>query len=288
MAHEDLPVIPSDRSDDLHGLETADSADLTVFLAGNQFMAAAGLMAAFQKSHPEVTRIFYETLPPGLELKQILAGGARFGETILTGRADVYTSVNEGSMKTLEAAGRIPAGGYRRYLGNRLTLMVPAGNPAGIRSVADLGGDAVRISQPDPDNEDIGGHIVEMYRRAGGEALVRRIMEEKRADGTTIYTTVHHRETPLSIQKGTVDVGPVWATEVIHARSEGLAVDEVAPGPDLDARDRIGYYSCVLADAPHPENAARFEAFLSSETAAEIYARYGFIPIRQAAGTSGL
>ena len=76
MAHEDLPVIPSDRSDDLHGLETADTADLTVFLAGNQFMAAAELMAAFQKLHPEVTRIFYETLPPGLELKQILAGGA--------------------------------------------------------------------------------------------------------------------------------------------------------------------------------------------------------------------
>jgi molybdate transport system substrate-binding protein len=280
MAHEDLPVIPSDRSDDLHGLEIADTADLTVFLAGNQFMAAAELMAAFQKLHPEVTRIFYETLPPGLELKQILAGGSRFGEAILTGRADVYTSVNEGSMKTLEAAGRIPAGGYWRYLGNRLTLMVPAGNPAGIRTVADLGGEAVRISQPDPANEDIGGHIVEMYRRAGGEALVRRIMEEKRAEGTTIYTTVHHRETPIHIRKGTVDVGPVWATEVIHARAEGLAVDEVAPGPDLDGRDRIGYYSCVLADAPHPENAARFEAFLASETAAGIYARYGFLPVR--------
>ena len=38
MNKKDLPVIPSDRSDDLHNLEVADSSDLVLFMAGNQFM----------------------------------------------------------------------------------------------------------------------------------------------------------------------------------------------------------------------------------------------------------
>ena len=36
-----LPTIPSDRTDDLHGLEYADSADLVLFMAGNQFINLA-------------------------------------------------------------------------------------------------------------------------------------------------------------------------------------------------------------------------------------------------------
>ena len=38
MDKKDLPVIPPDRADDLHNLEIADSADLILFMAGNQFM----------------------------------------------------------------------------------------------------------------------------------------------------------------------------------------------------------------------------------------------------------
>ena len=47
-------------------------------MAGNQFMAMQKIVAAFQKEYPDVRNIFFETLPPGLELKQILAGGALF------------------------------------------------------------------------------------------------------------------------------------------------------------------------------------------------------------------
>ena len=73
----------------------------------------------------------------------------------------------------------------------------------------------------------IRSYYVDMYRDAGGETLVHRIMEEKRAGGTTILTTVHHRETPLRIEKGEVDVGPVWSTEIKHARQKNLPVDVI-------------------------------------------------------------
>ncbi len=275
-----LPVIPGSRADDLHGLEYIDEHDLCLFMAGNQFMVMEELLAAFRSQNPGIKRIVYETLPPGLELKQILTGGAVFRNRRLDLQPDVYASVNIGSMQKLAQAGHIDPGGHRLYLHNRLAIMVPEGNPAGIRTVNDLGKDNVRISQPDPDNEDIAFHIIDMYREAGGPELAEKIMETKRAEGTTIFTRVHHRETPLRIAKKTVDAGPVWATEVAFARSRGLACRQVDPGPGLDQRDRINYYVCRLKKAPHPDAARRFIDFILSDTAGEIYRRYGFLPHR--------
>jgi molybdate transport system substrate-binding protein len=280
MAESKFPVIPPERRDDLHNLEAAETADLVLFMAGNQFMAMADLIAAFREAHPEIEKIFYETLPPGMELKQILVGGAVFRERILRVKPDIYSAVSEKAMQQLSDAGRIAPGDYRLYLHNRLSLMVAAGNPAGIAVVGDLARPEIRVSQPDPVNEDIAHHILDMYRQAGGERLMHRIMEEKKAAGTTLMTVVHHRETPLRIADGTADVGPVWATEIHHARSLGLPIDEVQPGAPLDQRDRINYYICRLKTAPHPENAQKFLEFILSSAAQAVYARYGFIPHR--------
>ena len=273
-----LPEIPPDRAEDLHHLDIVERADLNLFMAGNLFMVMPDLIAAFRQLHPEVERVFYETLPPGIELQQILAGGAVFRGRRLAVYPDLYSSVSGAAMETLVDAGHLRPGDYRPYLHNRLTLMVPQGNPARVRRVADLGGDAVRISQPDPRHEDIGHHIRNMYREAGGEELVRRIMEEKRAEGTTVYTIVHHRESPLRIARRTVDVAPVWATEAVHARATGLPFEEINPGSNLDQRSKVVYYACRLDRAPHPENAEKFWGFLRSKTAWDIFGSHGFLP----------
>ena len=102
-------------------------------------------------------------------------------------------------------------------------------------------------------------------------------MEEKRAEGTTLFTIVHHRETPLRIAKKTVDVGPVWATEAVHAQSTDLAFDVIEPGADLDQRESIDYYICRLRKAPHPQSAQIFLDFILSEKAQRIYKKYGFL-----------
>ena len=281
MTATDYPSIPAERLDDLHNLETAAEADLVLFMAGNQFMVMPELLAAFQHTYPAIQRIYYQTLPPGLQLRQILANGALLGDRLLTVMPDIYTSVNEKAMQTLIRAGRLKPGAYQLYLHNRLTMLVPAGNPAGIERVMDLDRSEVRISQPDPENEDIGWHIIDMYRQAGGEKLVQRIMTEKRAAGTTRFTKVHHRETPARIGENTVDVGPVWATEAIYAKSRGLACETVEPGPVLDQRQRVNYFICRPTDAPHPENGGLFLDFIISTAARDIYREHGFIPPRK-------
>ncbi len=278
MTERALPVIPSDRADDLHHLEIASQADLVLFMAGNQFMVMPDIITAFKEQHPEIKNIFYETLPPGLELKQILARGALWQGKPFNIYPDVYSSVNQKAMQILAEQGHIRPGDELLYLHNRLTLMVPRGNPANILSVEDLARDDVRISQPDPENEDIAYYIIDMYRQAGGNALVERIMEEKRDEGTTIFTRVHHRETPLRIRKRTVDVGPVWVTEAKQARDTDLPFDEIEPGARLDQRDNINYYICRLQNTPHSQNAQKFIEFILSKTGQNIYKKFGFLP----------
>ena len=275
--HEQYPEIPATRADDLHNLDIADKADLILFMAGNQFMVMDELLSAFRNRHPEIKNIFYETLPPGLEFEQIKAGGAIFKGKLITGRPDIYTSVTKEAMEELQTLGLIK--GFYPYLHNRIVLLTRKGNPANIRSVLDLARDDVRISQPGA-MENITTYILDMYEKAGGEKLVHRIMEEKRAEGTTILTIVHHRETPLRLKKGTVDVGPVWSTEAVHAIKEGLDFEIIEPGDDLDQRHNVTYYVARLKDAPNPENAKKFLDFLLSDEAQHIYASYGFIPLR--------
>lgn len=270
--------IPISRKDDLYNLEYADKADLILFMAGNQFMVMGELVSAFKSAYPEINCIFYETLPPGLELRQILEGGAIFQGKRITGRPDVYASVSEVAMKKLEEAGLIEKGDYFIYLHNRIVLMVPEGNPAGIKSIEDLARDDVRISQPNPQTEDITQYIVSMYKETGGERLVNRIMEQKRAEGTTIFTLVHHRETPIRLRRGTVDVGPVWATEVINAQRQGMELEMIEPGERLDQREKVNYFITKLKDAPNPKNALKFLDFIKSKRVQEIYKKFGFIP----------
>jgi molybdate transport system substrate-binding protein len=283
-ADQAFPIIPDDRGDDLHGLEIAEDADLVLFMAGNQFMVMPDLMNAFRARHPAIRKIFYETLPPKIEMRQILAGGAVFRGRTITVPPDVYTAVSEASVAALAAAGKLDPDRCFVYLHNRIALMVPKGNPGGITSVGDLARSGLTLSQPNPRHEDIADHILRMYREAGGEALMKRIMEDKLQTGETLLTTVHHRETPQRLLEGRAAVGPVWATEIAHAVRSGLALEGIEVGEALDQHRAVHYVACPLPNGRNPVHGRAFLEFIRSDTARRIYADFGFTPPAAASG----
>lgn len=271
-----LPVIPEERQDDLHNLHALPDADLILFMAGNQFMLMPELVASFQKDYPEVENVFYETLPPGLELMQIFAGGAIFRGREYRIRADIYSAVSKEAMHDLAQAGYIEKDDFFVYLHNKLALMVAEGNPKRIFGVRDLAREDVVVSQPSQRYEHIADHVYEMYRQAGGEDLVQTVLEEKLASSKTLMTTVHHRQTPQRILNGVADAGPVWQTEIIQAKRAGLKVQGVDVGLDLDQKKQVNYYIARLRSSSNPENAQNFLNFITSPTAREIFEKYGF------------
>ena len=56
MGDRKFPVIPADRANDLHNLEIADSADLILFMAGNQFMVMKEIVSAFKNEYPDIEK----------------------------------------------------------------------------------------------------------------------------------------------------------------------------------------------------------------------------------------
>jgi molybdate transport system substrate-binding protein len=112
---------------------------LVLFVGGNYFFVMAPLVQEFEKEHREyLARIYWETIPPGLLVKQIQAGGTiTSGNMTWTVKPDAYFA---GLMKVkqLIAQGTLLAPAVP-YVTNQLTIMVPKDNPAHVNSLKDLG-----------------------------------------------------------------------------------------------------------------------------------------------------
>ena len=79
-------------------------ADLTLWVAGNQFFAMDEVIGAFRRGEPGLS-VGLITLPPGLILSAILAGGWVYKGHDYAATPDIYASVNLGHLKRLKAAG---------------------------------------------------------------------------------------------------------------------------------------------------------------------------------------
>ena len=110
-------------------------AGLILWLAGNQFFAMDDVVKAFQNRHAG-TSVGLITLPPGLLLEAIKAGGWIYNDREYLGRPDIYASVNLGHFKQLKASGMMDR--YMVYMHNELQIMVAKGNPRKIAKIEDL------------------------------------------------------------------------------------------------------------------------------------------------------
>ena len=286
-----LAEIPPNKDDDLR-LFLADGnvvsgvdamarmqadADLVLWLAGNQFFAMADVISAFQKEHPD-TSVGVVTLPPGLLLSAIRAGGWRYGAVDYPGLPDVYASVNLGHLQALKAIGMMET--HVIYMHNELQIMVAAGNPHGISGIADLGRLGLRTSMPNPISEG----IMKFYARP---VLERHGLWDRISGGqecfscqtteTNWFTAVHHRETPDRILADRSDAGIVWKTEVLEAIRDGAAVEGVALPPEDSLRSEVSYAIGALTGSLRREAASSFLAFLATQEGQAAYARYGFV-----------
>lgn len=263
-------VPPVDNVLDLHG--DPANPQLVIFASGNQWMVMDDLIAAFKRAHPNVRRIFFETLPPGLEAQQQDAGGLQMGNLIINVEPDVIMAAH-GRMTRLKHDGKIVTSSV--YARNVLAILVRAGNPKNVQSLADLGRPDVRVVMPNPKIEGVARRIEAAFKNAGGDAMAKEIMETKLAAGTTVLTAIHHRQTPLFLIDGSADAGPVWLSEALYQEKIKAPLQTIRI-PDKD-NVRSAYEVAVESHARHAQAARAFAEFLLSPTAANIYKSYGFL-----------
>jgi molybdate transport system substrate-binding protein len=264
---------------DFHG--NVSDPKLVLYVGGNYFFAMAPLVAAFEQLHPEFKgRIYWETLPPGLLVKQVEAGGTvTSGNMTWTARPDAYFAGFR-KVQGLIDKGML-TGPAVPYATNTLTIMVPAGNPGHVNSLSDLARPDLHVVMPNPEFEGVARQIEASLKKAGGDNLAMAVYKTKAADGSTVLTHIHHRQTPLFLMQGRAQAGVTWKSEAIFQEEIGNPVSHV----DIpSAQNTIAIYAgAEVRGAPHPEAARLWLAFVRSPTALAIFEHYGFKPFIAAA-----
>lgn len=259
---------------DFHG----DLSDpkLVLYVGGNYFFAMAPLVQAFEQQHPEYKgRIYWETIPPGLLIEQIKAGGTiTVGNTTWTVKPDAYFAGLKKVQQYIDEG--VLTGPAVPYATNTLTIMVPKGNPAHVTGLADLGRPGLRLAMPNPAFEGIARQIKAALAKAGGQALVDTVYEKKVHDGSTTLTRIHHRQTPLFLMQGRADAGITWQSEAMFQEQVGNPISHV----DIPASQNVTaiYAGAQVKGAAHPQAAQAWLEFIRSADALRIFERYGFKP----------
>jgi len=255
------------------------TADLVMYLAGNQFMVMDELIKDFMKKHPNIGNVYVETIPPGQILKgQILKQGQINNQNTAM-NPDVYASVNLGHLKKLKSKSMMDS--YKIYTHNKLALMIAKGNPKGIKGPEDLKRSDLVQSHPNPLTEGIfkfyGAAMLNdmgIYEQVTGNAKCRGCWA---VEGKTWFTKRHHRETPDRIEKNQADVGIVWTTEIIEAKKRNRAIDGVDIPAPLNKGKEVGYAIGILKTGRNQQNGMHYVGYLRSDAAQNIYAKYGFV-----------
>lgn len=212
-------------------------------------LAASSLTDAF----PDIGTAF-SSQEPGVELRFSFAGSQELVAQADSGApADVLALAGTGSLETLQPSSEDPT----VFAHNRLTIIVPTGNPAGIESITDLADPEVKVSLAGPEVP-AGGYALEAFNKA--EIAVDPVSEE---------TEVKAVVTRVAI--GGADAGVVYVTDAIASDAEIESV-RIAERYNVVAT----YPAVTLNTSENADLAQKFIDFLITDEAQQILDDYGF------------
>jgi molybdate transport system substrate-binding protein len=257
---------------DFHGDIT--NPKLVLYVGGNYFFAMAPLVKEFEAEHPEYKgRLYWETIPPGLLVKQLKANGViTSGNMTWTAKGDVYLA-GLSAVKRLIEDGLLD-GPPTAYVTNTLTIMVAKGNPEHITGLKDLADPKLRLAMPNPEFEGVAIQIKESLQKTGGEGLVSAVYDAKVKDGSAMLTHIHHRQTPLFLMQGVIDAGVTWQSEAVFQEQAGHPISHVDIPTDVNATAVYG--GAVVKGTEHRAAAEAWLSFIVSPKAIAIFESYGF------------
>jgi molybdate transport system substrate-binding protein len=169
---------------------------------------------------------------------------------------DVFASADDVNMR--RAIEAVPGSSTPRvFAKNRLAIVTESGNPHGVRALADLARDDLRVALCGPDVP-AGRYAREALRKAGVE--VRTVSDEPSV-----------RAVVAKVRLGEVDAGIVYATDVAAAGGDVEAV-----GLPVEHEVVATYPIAVLAPRERREAAQRFVDFVLSPDGQRVLRSSGF------------
>ena len=226
-----------------------------------QVYAASSLTEAFRD-----LAVAYEEAEPGIEGVALTFSGSQVLRLQIEqgARADVFASANPEHVEALAAAGLVDES--RVFAANELVVITPLDDPAGIAHFEDL--PRARRLVIGTDQVPVGAYTRYALRRA--DAL------HGPAFSDSVLARVVSEESNVRLTRAKVELGE--ADAAIVYRTDAQASERVRRVPiPPEANVRAEYHIGLLSEAPHPEAARSFVAFVLSDRGRTILSRYGFV-----------
>lgn len=220
----------------------SESATLTVLAASSLTDVLPEIGDAFTRTHPEA------------KLRHSFAGSQELVAQVETGApADVLALAGTSSLSALDGTVGDPV----VFARNRLTVIVPSGNPADVQTVADLADPDVKVALAGPEVP-AGIYAAEVFDNAG--ISVTPVSEE-----------VDVRAVVTRVSLGGADAGVVYSTD---AAASDADIETV---PISDRFNVTATYPAMpILDTENPLLAQDFVDFLAGDEAQALLKGYGF------------
>lgn len=220
------------------------SETLTVLAAASLREPFTALEATFEDAHP------------GVDVTMSFGGSSDLADQIEAGApADVVATADEPTMARLSDAGLVAAPTV--FATNVLTIVVPAGNPGDVQSLADLGRNDVDVVLCAPE--------VPCGRAAAAVADGAGVTPHTVSEEPSVTDVL------AKVALGEADAGLVYVTDA------ATEPDDVETVPTPEAADVVNRYPvAVLSEPQAPELADEWVALVTGEEGRSALSEAGF------------
>ncbi len=235
----------------------ASPQTLTVF-------AAASLTQAFE----EIGNGF-EAEHPGVHITYNFAGSQALRTQIEQGApADVFAAASPADMDALAGAGYIPSSSIRPLVTNRLEVILPVGNPAGLSQLQDLSRPGLKLVLAARDVP-VGKYARQALAKmdtAFGTGFSKQVLANVVSEEDNVKQVV------AKVELGEADAGIVYVSDAVA--TPDLKTIQIPPELNVTAQ----YVIAPVKSAREPALAAAFLDYTRSSAGQAILARWGFGP----------
>ena len=236
----------------------AVAVDLTIFAAASLAGVLVEVKDAYEAAHPGTTLTISADSSAALET-QIEQGAP----------ADVFLSADTTNPMKLVDRG-FSAGDAVVFAGNKLTIVVPSDNPAGVASPADLAKSGLKVIAAG-DEVPISAYAKQLVANLAKEAGSPTDFEA-RYDANVVSREDNVKAVIAKIQIGEGDAAIVYVTDA--KASTGVKVIDVPERANVSAK----YAGVVVGASANQQEARAFLGWLTSPDGQAILSSFGFLP----------
>ncbi len=241
----------------------AEPVELYVFAAASLTEPFSEIGKLFEVDHPGVTVVFN------------FAGSQQLAQQINEGApADVFASAHKNQMEAVIEAGGIISGTQQTFARNRLVVIYPQDNPAGLKELKDLaylGLKLVLAAKEVP----VGGYSLEFLDKASSNQDFGTAFKEDVLANVVSYED-NVKAVLTKVALGEADAGIVYTSDI-----SGKDASKVGRLDIPDALNVSAFYPIALIkDSKNPEMAQAFIDLVLSQDGQELLAKYNFIPVK--------